>query len=227
MGERPHSECDNLMRSIQNYHMDTQGWSDIAYNLACCPHGYIFEGRGRGKGSGANGTSDANHNYPSVCALVGENDPQPAELDTAIADACTMLRSWGVGAVVKGHRDFVSTACPGNSIYKKVQAGRYSNDEQEDFLMGLSQAQQDDLKADTEWTQKRVAGMLPQRWFTVDDKGVARSVPEGTDGAKPASALDTLDGNSIQNAISKVADQVAALADQVAKLQRGGHDGQH
>lgn len=126
MGERPHGECDNLMRSIQNYHMDTQGWSDIAYNLAVCAHGYIFEGRGKGKGSGANGTSDANHNYPSVCALVGENDPQPKALDDAIADAVAMLRSWGVGSGMRGHRDFVSTACPGNAIYNKMRDGRYS-----------------------------------------------------------------------------------------------------
>jgi hypothetical protein len=126
MGQRSHSECDNLMRSIQNYHMDTQGWTDIAYNLAVCEHGYIFEGRGKGKGSGANGTSDANHNYPSICALVGENDPQPAALDNGIADAVAKLRSWGVGSAMKGHRDFVSTACPGNSIYNKMKDGRYS-----------------------------------------------------------------------------------------------------
>lgn len=126
LGSRSHSECDNLMRSIQNYHMDTQGWSDIAYNLAVCPHGYIFEGRGKGKGSGANGTSDSNHNYPSVCALVGENDPQPAALDDGIADAVAKLRGWGVGSGMKGHRDVVSTSCPGNSIYNKMKDGRYS-----------------------------------------------------------------------------------------------------
>jgi len=106
--------------------MDTQGWSDIAYNLAVCEHGYIFEGRGKGKGSGANGTSDANHNYPSICALVGENDAQPAALDDAIADAVAKLRGWGVGSGQKGHRDFVSTACPGNKLYDKMKDGRYT-----------------------------------------------------------------------------------------------------
>jgi hypothetical protein len=126
MGSRSHGECDNLCRSIQNYHMDTQGWSDIAYNLMVCEHGYIFEGRGKGKGSGANGTSDANHNYPAICALVGENDPQPNALDVGIADAVAKLRSWGVGSAMKGHRDFVSTACPGNSIYNKMKDGKYS-----------------------------------------------------------------------------------------------------
>jgi hypothetical protein len=126
MGSRSHGECDNLMRSIQNYHMDSQGWSDIAYNLAVCEHGYIFEGRGEHKGSGANGTSDANHNYQSICALVGENDPQPSALLDGIADAVAMIRSWGAGSAEKGHRDFVSTACPGNSLYDKLKDGRFS-----------------------------------------------------------------------------------------------------
>lgn len=125
MGTRPHSECDNLMRSIQAYHMDTQGWSDIAYNLCACAHGYIFEARGKGLGCCANGDYDANRDYPAVCALVGENDPQPPELDRAISDAVAMLRSWGVGSTLKGHRDFVSTSCPGNAIYNKMKSGAY------------------------------------------------------------------------------------------------------
>jgi len=142
MGSRSHGECDNLMRSIQNYHMDTQGWSDIAYNLAVCEHGYIFEGRGKEKGSGANGTSDSNHNYQSICALVGENDPQPTALLDGIADAVAMIRSWGAGSAQKGHRDFVSTACPGNSLYNKMKDGRFSG--------GSSGGGGDDGKLDTD-----------------------------------------------------------------------------
>jgi hypothetical protein len=125
MGSRPHSECDNLMRSIQNYHMDSQGWTDIAYNLAVCEHGTIYEGRGKEKGSGANGTSDANHNYQSICALVGQNDPQPTVMLDAIADAVAMIRSWGAGSGEKGHRDFVSTECCGDSLYNKMRDGRF------------------------------------------------------------------------------------------------------
>jgi hypothetical protein len=126
MGTRPHSDCDNVVRSIQNYHMDSGGCSDIMYNLAVCEHGYIFEGRGKGLGAAANGTSDGNANYPAICALVGENDPQPAALHAAILDAAAMVRSWGVGGAVKGHRDFVATECPGDKLYGKVQAGDFS-----------------------------------------------------------------------------------------------------
>jgi hypothetical protein len=114
------------MRSIQNYHMDSQGWSDIAYNLCVCTHGYIYEGRGKGKGSAANGTSQANADWYAICALVGEHDDQPAALDTGLADAAAKCRSWGAGSAVTGHRDHTSTACPGDELYGKVKAGRYS-----------------------------------------------------------------------------------------------------
>ena len=126
MGSRSHSECDNLMRSIQNYHMDTQGWSDIAYNLCVCEHGTIYEGRGKGKGSAANGTSQANKDWYAICALVGEHDDQPAALDTGLNDAAAKCRGWGAGSSMSGHRDHTSTQCPGDELYGKMKAGRYS-----------------------------------------------------------------------------------------------------
>jgi hypothetical protein len=74
----------------------------------------------------------------------------------------------------------------------------------EGFLMALSDAQQTDLYNDVEWIKARIAGMLPQRYYTVDEQGVAHSVPAGTKGAAAAHALDTLDGNSIQRNVDAV-----------------------
>ncbi len=125
MGSFPHSECDDRVRSIQKYHQDTQGWSDIAYNLIACPHNYVFEGRGKGKGSAANGTSAANADYYAICALVGSGDPQPPELTKAIQWAANKCREWGAGSSVKGHRDFISTSCPGDKLYSQVKAGDF------------------------------------------------------------------------------------------------------
>jgi hypothetical protein len=82
---------------------------------------------------------------------------------------------------------------------------------EDDFLMGLTQAQQDDLKADTDWTAKRVAGVLPQHYYVVDDTGAAVSVSADTPGAQPATALDTLDGNYIVRRIDSVSDQIDSL----------------
>ena len=48
MGVFPHTACPSKVRGIQAFHMDSRGWSDIAYNAIVCPHGYVFEGRGPG-----------------------------------------------------------------------------------------------------------------------------------------------------------------------------------
>jgi len=38
--------CAQLVRSMQNFHMDTNGWVDIGYNFIVGESGHIFEGRG-------------------------------------------------------------------------------------------------------------------------------------------------------------------------------------
>lgn len=125
MGSRPHSECGATVRGIQRFHMQDRGWADIAYNLLVCEHGVIFTGRGRGKGSAANGTTDANRRRYAICALVGEGDPQPKALLDGLADAVALCQSWGARDAVNGHRDWVATACPGDSLYREVKAGTF------------------------------------------------------------------------------------------------------
>ena len=55
IGSRPASQCAALVRSIQAFHQNGRGWSDIAYNLVVCEHGDVFEGRGASRGNAANG----------------------------------------------------------------------------------------------------------------------------------------------------------------------------
>ncbi|KAH9518929.1 Peptidoglycan-recognition protein SC2 [Bulinus truncatus] len=40
------TSCAALVRSYQNYHMDTNGWSDIGYSFLIGGDGSVFEGRG-------------------------------------------------------------------------------------------------------------------------------------------------------------------------------------
>lgn len=127
MGAPPHSQCDDVVRGIQSYHMDSNGWSDVAYNLMVCVHGYIYEGRGKGKGSAANGTTQANADWYAICALVGEGDAQPAALIAGLADAAQMCRDWGAGNGSTGHRDHFATACPGDALYAQVKAGTFGS----------------------------------------------------------------------------------------------------
>src|SRR5262245_38770541 len=67
MGTFGHDSCAPKVRGIQAYHMDNNGWSDIAYNGVACPHGYVFEGRGPGHRSAANGTNQGNAASAVIC----------------------------------------------------------------------------------------------------------------------------------------------------------------
>lgn len=128
MGAYAHSRCIGIVRAIQRAHQanKAQGWKDIAYNELVCRHGVRFEGRGYDKLGGANGSSTANGTAYSICGLIGDGDPITPELEAGIADAAADYRKRGAGATVWGHRDFIATKCPGDTLYGRVKAGAFS-----------------------------------------------------------------------------------------------------
>ena len=114
-----HDSCAPKVRAIQDYHMDQNGWTDIAYNAVACPHGYVFEGRGPGRRSAANGTNSANDQSAVCCYLGGEGDLFTVEGQQAMTDAA----AWLGDPMQKGHRDWIATACPGDVIYGWIKSG--------------------------------------------------------------------------------------------------------
>jgi len=119
MGTPTHDRCAGIVRGFQAFHMDTNGWADIAYSAVVCPHGYVFEGRGRGHRTAANGSNDGNQRFYAVCFMGGEGDVFTDEARDGINDAI----DWLGGGQITGHRDHTDTACPGDEIYAWVQAG--------------------------------------------------------------------------------------------------------
>ena len=127
-GRRAHGQCAAHMREVQAFHMGpARGWADFAYNAAACSHGYVFEGRGPKSRNAANGGGrrngvDANAGWASVLYLAGTDGPG---LTAAGKDAINDAAAWlGVaGGEWLGHRDFLSTECPGSEIYQWVHAG--------------------------------------------------------------------------------------------------------
>lgn len=114
-----HDSCAPKVRAWQAYHMDANGWTDLAYNGVACPHGYVFEGRGPGKRSAANGTNTGNSQSAVICYLGGVGDPFTAEGQQAMADGA----AWLGDPMQKGHRDWYQTACPGDTIYGWITSG--------------------------------------------------------------------------------------------------------
>ncbi|MFE2106630.1 peptidoglycan-binding protein [Kitasatospora sp. NPDC059463] len=125
-----HGTCAAYMRKVQNSHMDGNGWSDFAYNLAVCEHGYVFEGRGRNAQNAANGNTTLNRNHFAVLAFVGDSGhtSPTAEQVAGLRDAIAYLRENGAGREIRGHRDGYATDCPGAPLYELVTSGALEPD---------------------------------------------------------------------------------------------------
>lgn len=119
-----HSRCAGLVRGIQNFHMDSRGWSDIAYNFVECPHGYTFEGRGLNVINGANGTNTGNRTSHAICCLGGEGNSFSEKEKVGFKGCVKYIADHTLAPdKAQGHRDHKSTACPGDARYKWVHAG--------------------------------------------------------------------------------------------------------
>lgn len=119
-----HETCAALVRGIQNYHMDWNGWNDIAYNFVECPHGYTFEGRGFDIVNAANGTNTANRMSHAIMCLAGDGNEFSDYEKVGFRNAVFYISSeTKVPSGCIGHRDWVSTDCPGDERYNWVHQG--------------------------------------------------------------------------------------------------------
>ncbi|WP_406431552.1 hypothetical protein [Streptomyces sp. NBC_01589] len=66
-----HAECLAEWKAIRKSHLANirENYSDVAYNFAACPHGFLLEGRGIGKRTGANGNQALNVAHYAIVGL--------------------------------------------------------------------------------------------------------------------------------------------------------------
>lgn len=113
---KPHTACVTAVQGIQRFHINGRGWTDIAYPYLICPHGHVFEGR-RG-GNAANGATYANERYSAAMCLIGGDEKPTPEMLTGVKQVTDHI-----GGVVKPHRAFTSTSCPGEPLASWIAAG--------------------------------------------------------------------------------------------------------
>lgn len=118
----------NLSKSIQNYHMDSNGWIDAGQQLTISRGGYVMEGRDRtpeaiAAGQHVVGTHVANYNSSAI-GIENEGTYTSASPTQALTDSLVETLAWLCGAyglnpqnAILGHRDFNATACPGDVLY--------------------------------------------------------------------------------------------------------------
>lgn len=118
------SQCYERIRSIQAYHMDQNGWADIAYSMVVCTCGNIFIGRGPTKRTAANGTNEANARWYAICVLMGPGDTFTDAAKHGFLEARQYLIDHGsAGPAIAPHRQFFQTQCPGDQIAEWIADG--------------------------------------------------------------------------------------------------------
>ena len=134
------SQSAGIVRAVQAYHMNGRDWCDIGYNFLVDRYGQIFEGRNGGVDRPVRGAHAGNktvNTYTMGVSMMGTfTSTQPT---AATKDAMVKLIGWRLGTTfhpakgrygigsftlnrIAGHRNIVSTACPGAAAYTWLSA---------------------------------------------------------------------------------------------------------
>ena len=120
-----------LARSIQNYHMDHNGWIDTGQQFTISRGGYVMEGRHRSLEVLTGGTRHVRGAHTSGyndVALGIENEGTYSSVAPTTAlwnrliDLCAyMCQQYSIAPTrIFGHRDYNNTLCPGDVLYSRL-----------------------------------------------------------------------------------------------------------
>jgi hypothetical protein len=122
----PNSDTDipARMRQIQAYHIDGNGWCDIGYHFVVGLDGRVYQAISSEARTGIH-TGGANTNNVGICFMGTYTDVAPSDaMFSAGGDIVRWVSdTYGIPrdrAHVKGHREWNSTACPGDQLYARL-----------------------------------------------------------------------------------------------------------
>lgn len=124
LGTESEAQTAARLESYRRQHVNGNGWSDIAYNVAVDQRGNVWTLRGVSRQCGANGTRSANRSRGAILLLIGNSEaPSRAMIDAVLYAA----RLWDVRYPgirwMNPHSKFVSTACPGSKVRALLNDG--------------------------------------------------------------------------------------------------------
>ncbi len=137
-GAETYEEAVQSLQAIQRLHQDIRGWDDIGYHFLLDKSGRVYQGRPFADESVpweqgpplVIGAHVGGHNTGNIgIAVMGcfhppegtycEDELSPAAIDSLVLLMAFLADAYGVETVnIKGHRDWSSTACPGDNNYR-------------------------------------------------------------------------------------------------------------
>jgi peptidoglycan hydrolase-like protein with peptidoglycan-binding domain len=117
-----HTLCRAQVRQMHSFHRG-RGWAGLGYHFLVCHCGIVLTGRGLSKvGAHAPG---ANSSHIGIQVMLGGSQVPTVKQLSALVGLLAWLTARGVRASVTGHRDWVSTSCPGDHLYGRVRSGNW------------------------------------------------------------------------------------------------------
>ena len=150
------SESASIVRATQAYHVKSRKWCDLGYNFLVDKYGQIFEGRRGGLDRAvraAHSGNDPVNTFTMGVSMMGNYDVvKPTE---ALKDSMVKLLGWRMGTnflpakgkyslggkslnMIAGHRDVLSTACPGRYGYAWLSEAGGLRDRVEAYIAAYS-----------------------------------------------------------------------------------------
>lgn len=114
------------LRGWQAYHMDTLGWSDIAYQEAIDQDGNVYVLRGLWRQSAANGDGDTNDENGAILLVLAPGEEPSAKMLAMLRKRIRRHREvYPRSRKVYGHNDVrpEPTACPGRIVQDMIDRG--------------------------------------------------------------------------------------------------------
>ncbi len=152
----PKSQSAAIVRATQAYHVKSRKWCDLGYNFLVDKYGQIFEGRRGGMDRAVRAAHSGNaavNTYTMGVSMMGNYDL--VKPTSALKTAMVKLIGWRMGTnylpakgtyslggkklnMIAGHRDVLSTACPGRYGYAWLSEKGGLRDRVEGYLKSYS-----------------------------------------------------------------------------------------
>ena len=174
------------IEAMRRYHMEHNGWSDIAQHLTIDPQGGLWTGRNwnlaPASASGHNGTSSAG---PFMIEMVGDFDTGQDPFDgdqkkAAIETVAHLLRAFGLkDAAIKFHNELTNQkSCPGTGLKR---------DKFVEWVNAALEKAQPKARAAGPFRVEHLLGAEAVRAVLIQDDVTSASVPEN---AAAAAAIE-------------------------------------
>lgn len=126
-------EIAAALRGWQAFHMDSRGWSDIAYSVAVSQDGDVWTLRGLREQSGANGCNETNEAYVAILLILIAGEQPSEAMKASVRDVVADVRTiYGNDAAeIKPHSvvrrvcETGGTDCPGPAATAAIVRGDF------------------------------------------------------------------------------------------------------